>query len=140
GLLASADFLEAVLGHRAVMPTLAYGQRVSRPGFHVMETPSEHWVETLTGLGATGVEVMLAYIADRPRQGHPLVPVLQGTCDAELQRRFGADLDFTLGSETGAENLLELAFEAASGRLEPKLSLQGNVDFQLTRGLLGISM
>jgi altronate dehydratase len=140
GLLAARTFLEPTLGARAVTPTLAYGQRISSQGLHVMETPSDHWVETLTGLGATGVEVVLAHIADRPRQGHPLVPVLQGTRDAEVQRRFGADLDFTLDGKAGSRNLLELAFKAASGRLEPKLSLQGNVDFQLTRGLLGISM
>ena len=26
-----------------------------KPGFHVMEAPTDHWVETATGLGATGV-------------------------------------------------------------------------------------
>ena len=34
--------------------TLAYGQRVEKSGFHIMETPTDQPTETLTGLGATG--------------------------------------------------------------------------------------
>ena len=39
-----------------------------------------------------------------------------------------------------AENLLGSVFDVASRRYTPRLYGQGNVGFQLTRGLLGVSM
>ena len=44
-----------------ITPTLAYGQRIEKAGFHIMETPTDQPTETLTGLGATGVDLALCY-------------------------------------------------------------------------------
>ena len=122
---------------RTIMPTLAYGQRVEKAGFHIMETPTDQQTETLTGLGATGVDLALAHIVGAPLQSHVMVPLLQVSTDATTQATYGADLD----AETAdIDDLLALIVEAASRRYTPKLHGKGNTDFQLTRGLLGISM
>ena len=44
-----------------------------------METPTEDWLESLTGLGATGIDLVLAYTDTHPQQTHPMIPVLQVT-------------------------------------------------------------
>ena len=118
-------------------PNLAYGQRVIKAGFHIMETPTDQPTETLTGLGATGVDLALAHIVGAPLQSHVMVPLLQVSTDAETQAAYGADLDLETAD---VEKLLALIVEVASREYTPKLHGKGNIDFQLTRGLLGISM
>jgi altronate dehydratase len=132
----SPVFLAGTQGTAAVVPSLGYGQAATTPGFHVMETPSGHWVETLTGLGATGVEVLLACPGARPAQGHPLIPMLQaGTVAAD-----GLDWVGQGDPAPWAEQLLSLVAEVASRRLVPARFAQGDVDFQMTRGLLGLTV
>ena len=127
-----------------LFPTLAYGQEAPMMGLHVMETPTDHGVETLTGLGATGVEIMLSHQTGPLLQAHPLVPLLQVSADVRSQQRYGDDLDLVLApdgeSESGAEQLLEKILQVASRQYLPKLLAHGNTDFQLTRGLLGLSL
>ncbi len=118
-------------------PTLAYGQRVEQAGFHVMETPTDQPTETLTGLGAAGVDLALAHIVGAPLQSHVMVPLIQVSTDAATQSNYGADLDLETAD---VDALLGLIVEVASRQYTPKLHGKGNTDFQLTRGLLGISM
>ncbi|MCG3208829.1 MAG: Galactarate dehydratase (L-threo-forming) [Anaerolineae bacterium] len=134
-LLESAAFLDATFDRRAVSPSLAYGQKIPATGLHVMDTPTAHWVETLTGLGATGVDVLLAFVGGQPLPGHPLLPLLQL---AAAPTR--TPVDFVFGNDVPADAaaLLHLLAETASRRVTPRL--QDVVDFQLTRGLLGISL
>lgn len=121
-------------------PTLAYGQSSSSPGFHIMETQTEHRVETLTGLGATGVELMLACVSDHPMQVHPMIPLIQ----VGLAGDGSFDDDFDLVPEGDPVHwpgqFLQLIGEVASRRYVPKLTEQRNTNFQVTRGLLGVSM
>ena len=120
-----------------VPTTLAYGQRVEKAGFHIMETPTDQQTETLTGLGATGVDMALAHIIGAPLQSHVMVPLIQVSTNATTQANYGADLDLATAD---VEELLALIVEVASRQYIPKLHGKGNTDFQLTRGLLGISM
>ena len=122
---------------RRVPTTLAYGQRVEKAGFHIMETPTDQQTETLTGLGATGVDLALAHIVGAPLQSHVMVPLLQVSTDAATHANYGADLD---SMSADIDDLLALIVEVASRQYTPKLHGKGNTDFQLTRGLLGISM
>ena len=124
-------------GTRSVPTTLAYGQRVKKAGFHVMETPTDQPTETLTGLGATGVDMALAHIVGAPLQSHVMVPLIQVSTDAATQSTYGADLDLETAD---IDDLLALVVKVASRQYTPKLHGKGNTDFQLTRGLLGISM
>nr|MBA2712048.1 UxaA family hydrolase [Rubrobacteraceae bacterium] len=143
-VLTSSAYLETVLGDRPVENTLAYGQAVptGKPGLHVMEAPTDHWVETATGLGATGVEVMLAHVAGHPLQAHRMIPLLQASSDPETLEKHAEDLDLVLDGDSHGwtDQMLETVAAVASREYTPKLFEAGNTDFQFTRGLLGVSM
>ncbi len=98
----------------------------------------------MTGLGGTGVEIMLAHVGRAPLQSHPMIPLIQVASDAETCERFGADLDLTISTAAAAgtveESILSCIAETASRRYVPKLFGQGRSQFQLTRGLLGLSL
>ena len=118
--------------------TLEYAERPQCRGFHVMQTPTQHEAETLSGLGATGVGLMLAHTSHRPFQAHPMIPLLQ------LASRDLPDIDCVIDTiaepDVGAQTLLDLVLDVASRRYTPKLFGRGYCDFQITRGLLGVSL
>lgn len=122
---------------QSISPSLAYGQRVEKKGLHVMETPTDQPTEILTGLAATGVELGFVHIEGAPLQSHAMVPLVQVSTDTTTQENFGSDID--LGS-VDVEEMLGLIVAVASREYVPKLHSRGNIDFQLTRGLLGVSM
>jgi hypothetical protein len=102
-------------------------------------------VETLSGLGGTGVQVMLVYVNGPPLQAHPMIPVVQITADKKTAKVFHKDLDQVIepgnrGPEQIADQVLHLVLDVASRGYQPKLFGQGATDFQVTRGFLGISM
>ena len=146
GLLGSGAFREAVLPDGASIPaaSLAFGQPADEPGFHVMEAPTENPVETFTGLGATGVEVMLCHVGRTSLQAHPMIPLVQVTADPATGERFAGDLDRVLTLERSAGGLVDelaaLVADTASRRYLPRLWERGVTEFQLTRGRLGLSM
>ncbi len=143
GLLQSAAYRDALRATSPLAPTLAYGEIARGSGLHVMAAPTAHWVETLTGLGATGVEIVLVHVADRPAQAHRLIPTLQVATATEAAARYADDLDLVLapdGADGWAEALLRLVLRVAGREYTPRLNARGNTDFQFTRGLLGVSM
>ncbi len=141
-VLSSPAYLEAVLGDHPVENTLAYGQAAARPGLHVMEAPTDHWIETATGLGATGAEVMLAHVAGRPLQSHRMIPLVQISSDPHTLQEHSEDLDVLLEGDPGTwtDEVIRTLAAVASREYTPKLFGAGNTDFQFTRGLLGVSM
>lgn len=141
-LLSSRTYYAATLGEQPAVPTLAYGAPMRELGFHIMETPTEHWVETLTGLGATGVDLIVAYVGEHPLQTHPLVPLLQITDRPEVAEMYGPDIDLVLEGDAAAWHvrILERIAAVAAKQYAPRLYQLGNIDFQVTRGLLGVSM
>lgn len=146
GLLRSRAFLAAVVHGPAERgkpePTIAHGQRPNKPGWHIMRMPTTDWLETATGLGATGAQLALVHVVGGTLPGHRFLPVLQVSADADTAAAYGADLDGLLDpsvDDAAADGLRVLA-AAASGRIRPKADQSGNVGFQLTRGLLGASM
>ena len=145
GLLGNDGFRAALFPDRAVSgASLAFGRPADEAGFHVMEAPTGNPVETFTGLGATGVDLMLCHIGRNPLPGHPMLPLVQVTADPVVAERFAPDLDRALVSGRDAASLVgELAVlvgDVASGRNRPKLWSCGVTEFQLTRGRLGLSM
>ncbi len=141
-LLSSRNYLDAVLGEHPVKATLDYGEVVRKPGFHVMRAPTDHWIETATGLGATGVGLMLAHVAGQPLQAHRMIPLLQTSSNSSTLQNHAEDLDVLLEGNPSnwTEQLLETVAAAASREYKPRLFEAGNTDFQFTRGLLGVSM
>ena len=131
--LLSTSTFRNMLSDGDTATTLSYGQAAEVSGLHIMETQTEHWVESVTGLGATGVEQMLATTPDHPAQGHPMIPMIQmGTAT------YGDDLDLLL--DASSDEILILLGALASREYTPRQVAQRNVDFQVTRGLLGVSM
>src|SRR5215212_2043274 len=141
-MLSSPAYLDSVLGEQAVKKTLSYGQAARSPGFHVMEAPTDHWVETATGLGATGVEIMLAHLTGHPLQAHRMIPLIQVSSDPRTLESYTEDLDVRLEGdpESWADQMLSAVGAVASREYAPRLFAAGNTDFQFTRGLLGVSM
>lgn len=74
--------------------------------------------------------------------GHPLIPLLQVTSNLQAQATYAPDLDADLSNSSAvwAYQLLGLLVETLSRRYTPRLTASGNTQFQITRGLLGISM
>jgi altronate dehydratase len=167
-LLTDAAFVDAAFAEPA-RSTLAYGQRAGhRPashllnapsvseassgqeslpsriapsGVHIMQMPSSAWVETLTGIGASGVHMMIAWrppAAPAPT-GHPMVPLLSVALEEEAAVASTtpyADVILPRRSDPSRWNelLLERMRQLASGEYEPLARSQGNVDFQIARG------
>ncbi|MCB0110146.1 MAG: hypothetical protein KDE53_29695, partial [Caldilineaceae bacterium] len=116
-------------------PSLAYGQAIDAPGFHLMETPTHHWTETLTGLGATGAALILAHTS-QPRPGHPFIPLLTlADADAPVT----PDLRLRGDPVKWVQRIGQKVAQTLRGDYQPHALEQNNVDFQLTRGWLGIS-
>lgn len=138
-------YREQVFEGHQIRNTLAYGQRVTEPGLHIMEAPTDHIVETFTGLGATGVDMIVTHGVGSPVQAHRMIPVLQATTDTATWTTYREDLDILPAQanwtpEQLALQIMESILQVASRQYIPKLFGKGNTDFQFTRGLLGISM
>ena len=140
-LLRESAYLESVLIQPSDAATLPYGEAAAEPGFYIMETPTDHWVETATGLGATGVDLILAHTGEHPLQGHPLMPVVQVSANPAVAAHYGDDIDWALtgAADDWAAQLAALLVRVACGDHIPGTLQQRNLDFQLTRGLLGVS-
>jgi hypothetical protein len=143
GMLACQEFRSRLLQHPdSLVPSIAYGEAVKQPGLHVMRMPTTDASETVTGLGGSGVQLMLACVSGARVQGHPMIPMLHVAHDQQLQASSdgASDFDVVLGSGDEIGPLLERIAETMSGRYEPRLASSGNVRFQLTRGELGVSL
>jgi altronate dehydratase len=138
-LLQSEDYVRATLAAPPAGASLAFGRAAIEPGFHLLEMPTVHWIEMLTGLGASGVEVALAVPGARPAQAHPLVPVLQVALADREGTPPGFDLLLSGDPAAWAEQMLWRVAEVASRRYTPRRVALGDVDFQVTRGLTGVS-
>jgi altronate dehydratase len=139
-LLATRAFRD-ILVNPTPRATLAYGQPVVAPGFHIVASETDHWVENLTGLGGCGVHLALALVSEHSRQGHPLVPVIQLAEPAQRAVLPGAEVDLFLTDDAAADRaeLVRLIAAIAQQETVPVASASGFVDFQLTRGELGVT-
>ncbi len=140
-LLAMAEFRSALLGDAPPHATLAYGQPLTAPGLHLVATDSDHWVENLAGLGGCGAQVFLGLVGDTPQQGHPMLPVLQVAEPAALPAATERDVDAILSGDADTDHatLIGRLCRTAGGDFLPAATAGGFVDFQLSRGLLGVS-
>jgi altronate dehydratase len=142
-LLADDDFRRHAFGSAdQVASTLAHGQRPAAPGWHVMRSPSTDWMETGSGMGASGAQVLLTHVTGGTVSGQRLLPVVQVTADDPTAARYGDDLDAVLRGdhERQARGLLDVLVAVAAGEHLPHVFRTGDVGFQITRGLLGTSM
>jgi len=147
-LLSSPEFLDDVMERGSVTPSLAFGQKIDSKshGWHVMDNPTDnHWVETVTGLCATGVNAVLTYTT-RGLQGHPMIPVIQLTSkssDSKESSPVGVDLCLELPDEDSdlppewLGEVVKLLQRVANREYTPKAD--AIPDFQLARGKTAFS-
>lgn len=140
-LLAENTRLRHALGERPFRSSLAYGQPTNLRGLHVVSTETTDWTENLAGLGACGAHLIVGVVSTHPREGHPLLPVLQfaQSSEAALARSESVDGSLTGVWEQDREILGNRISQVASRTYVPAATAQGLTHFQLTRGLLGIS-
>ena len=136
GLVSDPEFRRAAFGGvAAVEPTLADGQAARRPGWHVMRALTTDALETVTGLAATGAEVIVVDPGSAYVPGHRLVPVLRvSSAPTEV------DVELSGTADEQATQLLAGLVEVVSGRCRVVAEATGDVGFQITRGLLGTSL
>jgi altronate dehydratase len=134
----SAAFLAAgaaVVRSSGAGETLYYGERFSAQGSYRMECPTDDDLEILTGLGATGVQMIL-YYAISLLPGNPLVPTIR------LGSAPGADL--LVSPDDSADSIvagvLALMREVRPGKKITTAEATRNIGFQITRGVEGISL
>lgn len=141
-LLKHPVYATEVLKGQPTKPSLDYAQVIKQSGFHVMYMPSRQWSEVLTGLGAAGIEAILAHVADHPLSGHPLVPVLQVTSNPDVNPAYLTDFDQVLTQPDAlwTEQLVSLLVDTFARRYSPRVAATGDTQFQITRGLLGVSL
>lgn len=151
--------LDLVSGIKTLTPTLSFGQRPKQDsGLHLMELFSDNWVqfapitlifqvEAISGLGGTGVEAIGVLFEEQELlklvPGHPMLPMLRiaSPLAAPLNSEaMAANFDVVLPSETSEwpTSILHSLIDLVTGDLVPKLSEV--VDFQIPRGLFGISL
>lgn len=140
-LLGSPAFRMGVLASIVPHATLAYGQPLTQPGLHIVASETDHWVENLTGLGSCGVHLVLTVVSGHTRQGHPLLPVVQVAESSQRGVLAGEDIDLLLSGNAREDSfeLERLLVAVAEGKRTPVVQAQGLVDFQFTRGLLGVT-
>lgn len=152
-LLGSAEFLDELLegGSEALAPTAKFASSLaSTPGLHVMSCPPRlSFTEQVTGLAATGVDVIVAAVTT-PAVGSPLAPVIQVKCvegPADESKAALKSFDVCLFSgediSQSSEKLWDTLLAVASGRQEPRLFGrygEGSVDFIVPRGKNGVSL
>ena len=123
-------------------PTLAYGQQVQAPGFHVMVSAAATLEETLTGIGGSGTQVLFTFLKNRPIGSHPMIPVVQATWSANRHNPFQDDFDLILPQDPqqGSKQLLGILKAVLSREYTPKNNARHNHVYQLSRGMRGISL
>ena len=120
--------------------TLDYAEAPVLRGLHVMHMPTADRTERVTGLGASGAHAVLAWAGRAAWPAHPFVPVAQFAA-GELAPRRVSDLDLVLeGGDAQPQALEGLLGDVLSGRIVPRRLAAGLAQFQLTRGVLGVSM
>lgn len=135
----------------------AVNPHMCSPGVYVMRCPTKHWIEVLTGLGATGCSLLLGVTRRNTVQGHPLVPTVICSVEGPVagigrsgeRDGLGAvgnpDADVVLplvNLETSrrGEAIASIVQSVLRGEIVPNTLKQGNTSWQITRGQVCVSV
>jgi altronate dehydratase len=135
-LLGFADFT-AALFVAAPHPTLSYGEIIQHRGLHVMAMSGNHLIESLSGMGSSGANLLLVHDSDRPIQGHPFIPTVQIASDSSSSLSDQNLVD--LPSEQRTATIFATLTRVWAAQQRPQAQSIGNVDFQVNRGWFGVS-
>jgi len=96
-------------------------------------------------IASTGTHAILAFVRSRVVQGHPMVPVItiQPLDTAAPDTQPLAFVDIAIDDSNAnefARTALVATAQYVNAEKQPKSTLSGNVDFQISRGRLGVSV
>jgi altronate dehydratase len=113
-----------------------YGERIERPGLYRMNCPTEDDIEIVSGLGASGVEMILVYEAVSTVPGNPMVPTIRIGTSGELDVKINAGDE----PEAVAKSIMKFIREVKLKQVRSAADRLNDVAFQVTRGREGISL
>ncbi|HJX61688.1 MAG TPA: UxaA family hydrolase [Dehalococcoidia bacterium] len=124
----------AKAGSSPIRQVLDYGDRPSRNGLAVMDTPG-YDVETMAGMAAAGAQAILFTTGRGTPVGFPAVPVIKISSTSELYEAMTDDIDLDAGTilagksaaEVG-EEILDLLLRVAGGE-KVKAEINGQAVF-----------
>lgn len=118
-------------GSIPIEQVLAYGERATfDSGLGFVETPAQ-FEEAATGLAAAGAHLIIHVTADGIPTGHPIMPVLKVTGDADTATVLSEDIDVDARS-TDSSDLVETVESLANGT-PCHAEEHGLTEFALTR-------
>jgi altronate dehydratase len=134
--LLQTDYIQQLAIEESTYPSLGYAQFSEENGFHIMAMPTRDLGEILTGIGAAGLGMIVSPVDSQAMLGHPMIPVLQVS---ETQHNT-IDLFLNGTTEDKTQQILKAIADTHMHLYTPKLVKSGNSNFQVTRGLLGVSL
>jgi hypothetical protein len=108
-----------------------------------MEAYSDQFVENMTVLGASGVQLFIAYADSVLPQGHPFIPMLRihsGGSDQSSRQAQVFDINTLSPSLLWIEEVIDTIRDIQAGDFKIKPMLNEYVDFQIPRGPSAVSM
>jgi altronate dehydratase large subunit len=122
-------------GSARIEDVLGYGEVPSRPGLYFMDSPSAA-TEVMTGLSATGAQMILFSTGTGNPVGNPISPVLKITSNprtvARMKEHIDVDVSDVLTGNTsmreGGDRILQAIISVINGRLT-KAEIVGHVEF-----------
>lgn len=123
-------------GSSPIVAVLDYAEQTAQPGLELLCTPGGD-VEAVTGLVASGANIVLFSTGLGTPAGNPIVPVLKVSTNTAIARKLDDIIDYDCGPvisgtslQSVAEGLFDLVVKAASGRYRAKADRLRQDDFQ----------
>jgi altronate dehydratase large subunit len=126
-------------GSAPVQGVLEYGEVPPGTGLYVMDTPGQD-VESMTGLAAGGVQVMVFTTGRGTPTGNPILPVIKVTANRRTAELMADNIDLdlsgviegTLAIERAGERIFNEILDVANGKLT-KAERLGHTEFSIYR-------
>ncbi len=126
-------------GSAPIQDVLAYGEAPAGPGLFVMDTPGMD-VESMVGLAAGGVQVLVFTTGRGTPTGNPIMPVIKATANRRTAERMADNIDLdlsqvidgTLTIEQAGQRILDEILAVAGGKLT-KAEHLGHTEFSIYR-------
>lgn len=126
-------------GSRTVQEVVGYGQKPSKRGLIVMDTPG-HDIESITGIAAGGAHLIVFTTGRGTPTGSPVCPVIKVSSNTACYQKMQDNIDLDAGLVITKEETLDSMgaiiydeiIQVASGK-QTKAELSGNREFALRR-------